>query len=110
MDGRSGVNPGAIAPSSVVDMTWTQFGSDVAEERKYTISNHAGNTLDLGMKIKCLPNEYEINVVKLDHNGENVPHPPQLNSIYFRRVLGAHHPLLAVKQLIGLGRGDARKC
>ena len=62
------------------------------------------------MKVKCLPNEYEINVVKLDYNKAKKPTPPELNSTHFRRVLGrsVHCPLLAVRQLVSFGKGDDR--
>jgi hypothetical protein len=109
-DALSGVNPGSIPPVSITPANWTDFGSDAAEQRTYLISDRAGNTLALTMKVKCEDDEFEFSVTDLRYNHDEKHHKPQRNTIEFERVVGRglDHPLLAVEQEVSLGEGDAR--
>jgi hypothetical protein len=64
-DALSGVNPGPIAPASVLSSTWTDFGSDAVQTRTYRIVDRADNSLVLTLKVKCGADEYEISVTDL---------------------------------------------
>lgn len=117
-DALSGVNPGPIAPSSVLASTWTEFGSDAVEVRTYRIVDRADNSLVLTMKVKCKADEYEISVTDLFYGNSDFryqesrqPHKPQRNTINFERLMGRSHdrPLLAVKQEVSLGEGTGRR-
>jgi hypothetical protein len=117
-DALSGVNPGPIAPSSVLASTWTEFGSDAVETRTYRIVDRADNSLVLTMKVKCGADEYEISVTDLfygdsdfRHQEYRQPHKPQRNTINFERLMGRSQdrPLLAVEQTVSLGESTGRR-
>jgi hypothetical protein len=117
-DALSGVNPGPIAPSSVLASTWTEFGSDAVETRTYRIVDRADNSLVLTLKVKCEADEYEISVTDLCYGDSDFryqegrqSHKPQRNTINFERLMGRSqdHPLLAVEQEVSLGEGAGRR-
>jgi hypothetical protein len=117
-DALSGVNPGPIAPASVLSSTWTDFGSDAVETRTYRIVDRADNSLVLTLKVKCGADEYEISVTDLCYGDSDFryqegrqSHQPQRNTINFERLMGRSqdHPLLAVEQVVSLGEGAGRR-
>jgi hypothetical protein len=110
-DALSGVNSAPINPISVTPLTWTAFGSDVAETRIYRILDHADNSLVLTMKVKCEHDEFEFSVTELRYNEAREAYTPQRNTIEFERVVGRglDHPLLFVEQEVSFGEGDSRR-
>ena len=104
-DGLSGVDPGAIVPSTTSPTMWTDFGSDVAELRVYRISDHADNVTTLILKVRCSPLAYEASVLEIRYDDERhsvrddessprshglerlAEH--ELNTIVFGRIVGS---------------------
>ncbi|WP_321910274.1 OmpL47-type beta-barrel domain-containing protein [Paraburkholderia sp. J11-2] len=109
-DALSGVAPGAITPISVAPAVWTNYGSDTAQIRSYIISDIAGNTTALTVKVRCQPDEFELSVVELRYGHQEEVRKLERNTIEFRRLrgCGASHPLLAVTQRVSLGDGQSR--
>ena len=124
-DGLSGVDPGPIAPRSIVPTTWTDFGSDVAQLQTFCIRDHADNETILVLKVRCSPQAYEVSVVEICyHDAEHSDHEekvrseegyrlgcqPERNTIIFQRLVGRNndHPVLGVRQIVSLGEGEAR--
>lgn len=110
LDKLSGVSPGQIAPFSVTAATWTNYGSDTAELRKYRIADVAGNITTLTLKVRCQPDEFELSVIELAYDPGDDPRRLPRNTVEFRRLracAGGNH-VLAVRQSISLGEGATR--
>lgn len=107
-DALSGVNPGPIAPSSV--LASTEFGSDAVETRTYRIVDHADNSLELTMRVKVEHEEFKFSIIDLRYDGGSKPRALQQNKIEFERLVGLSHdhPRLRVNQEVSLGEGDTR--
>jgi hypothetical protein len=114
-DNLSGLasNNSTIQASDVSAINWTSHGPDVAESRRYSASNAAGNTLDLCLNIRCQLDEHEAVVQRILYNGKELRDIPLVrNTITFRRLRGVNgctRPLLGVAQQVSLGAGKERR-
>jgi hypothetical protein len=110
VDTLSGVAPGPIAPFSVTAATWTNYGSDTSELRKYRIADVAGNITTLTLKIRCQPDEFELSVIELVYDRADDHRRLPRNTVEFRRLRACAegNPLLGVRQSISLGEGATR--
>lgn len=106
-------NNSTIQASDVSAINWTSHGSDVAESRRYSVSDVAGNTLDLCLNVRCQLDEYEVVVQRILYNGKELRKIPLIrNTITFRRLRGVNgctRPLLGVVQQVSLGAGKERR-
>lgn len=65
--------------------------SDVAESRRYSVSDVAGNTLDLCLNVRCQLDEYEVVVQRILYKGKELRKIPLIrNTITFRRLRGVN--------------------
>lgn len=133
-DGLSGVVASPVAPVSRSDLEWNSFGSDVAELRVYEIRDRADNTTRLYLNVRCSPLAYEASVVAIHYDDlahrtdpqterreeagwsrDTARYGPQdrwvRNTLVFERLVGRSAPraLLGVRQVVAIGRGDARR-
>lgn len=85
----------------------------MAESRRYSVSDVAGNTLDLCLNVRCQLDEYEVVVQRILYNGKELRKIPLIrNTITFRRLRGVNgctRPLLGVVQQVSLGAGKERR-
>nr|MDQ2668725.1 hypothetical protein [Gemmatimonadota bacterium] len=128
-DSLSGTAAGPVPPKTRVDVTWTDFGSDVAELRTYCIEDRAGNVTTLYLKMRCSPVAIEATVLGIAyddqhhradgeqgnansniHGERNGRFYRERNTIVFERLLGRDDaaPLLGVRQVVAIGEGQRR--
>lgn len=133
-DSLSGVAPGPVAPTGRTDIEWTWFGSDVAELRTYQVSDRAGNSTTLYLKVRCSPFAYEASVLAIvyddathhdrDASAEreeavklardqrpSIRARAPRNTMVFERLIGRNTAaaLLGVRQIVAIGERDARR-
>ncbi|MGV9713164.1 OmpL47-type beta-barrel domain-containing protein [Gordonia sp. NPDC003424] len=137
-DELSGIDPGAQPPASRVDTEWTPFGSDTAELRRYRLTDNAGNSTTLIIKVRCSPTTYEASILGYVYDDETHRPPHQVaqdeiaddtrdaaalrslgrvaqvyrqrNTLIFSRLTGRRDstPLLGFTQIVALGAGESR--
>jgi hypothetical protein len=137
-DELSGIDPGAQPPVNRVDTEWTPFGSDTAELRRYRLTDNAGNSTTLILKVRCSPTTYEASILGYAYDdethriaredsrddiasdtrdaaamrslGRGAHVYRQRNTLIFSRLTGRRdsEPLLGVTQIVALGTGESR--
>jgi hypothetical protein len=107
-DTLSGVAPGAIPPTSVTAIGFSDRDEPNAELRTYLVRDLADNTLTLAAKLKKDGSEIEATIVSLRYNDGAVLSPVR-NQLDAKWTLADDGSLARLNQKVTVGQGDARQ-